>query len=91
MSVLITVSTGCTSTGNKEDHEQNTNEKPDRNMGGLGMPRGLIKREEGLTEAYILYEEPNSSKTYLVNRKGEVVHEWKGNYECMMSYLTDSG
>jgi Arylsulfotransferase (ASST) len=63
-----------------------------RDMFGLGLKkRGLLKTSEGLTDGYAMFVEPNSSKVYLVNRKGEVVKEWKGNYGVMGAYLQDDG
>lgn len=65
----------------------------DRNMFGMGIPRGLLKTTEGLTEGYVIYAVPNSGSIYLINRKGEVVHEWKGNYGSMstVAYLQNDG
>lgn len=65
----------------------------DRNMFGQGIPRGLILTSEGLTDGYVLYAVPNSASVYLINRKGEVVHEWKSNYGQMASvaYLQNDG
>lgn len=65
--------------------------KKDRNMFGLGIPRGLIKTSEGLTDGYAMFVKPNSASMYLVNRKGEVVKEWKGNYGLLGGYLQDDG
>lgn len=79
----------CTSPEQSSPEEKHA--KPDRNMGGIGVPRGLIKSESGLSDVYVLYEEPNSVRTMLINRQGQVVHQWKGIRECLMSYLTDSG
>jgi len=38
-----------------------------------------------------LFAVPNSALVYLINRKGEVVHEWKGNYGVLNAYLQDDG
>jgi hypothetical protein len=38
-----------------------------------------------------MYPVANSASVYLINRKGEVVHEWKGNYGVMGAYLQDDG
>lgn len=62
-----------------------------RNMFGLYTPRGLIKNTEGLTDGYAMFVETNSAKTYLVNRAGKVVKEWKGNYGVNGVYLQDDG
>jgi len=66
----------------------------DRNMFGLGIPRGLTVTTDGLTDGYVLFTVPNSASVYLINRKGEVVHEWKGIYACWPSsvaYLQNDG
>lgn len=64
-----------------------------RNMFGLGVQRGLIKNDPGTMDGYILYAVPTSPLVYLINRKGEVVHQWKGSYAAMASvaYLQDDG
>ena len=39
-----------------------------------------------------MFAVPNSASVYLINRKGEVVHEWKGNYGVLArAYLQDDG
>ncbi len=63
----------------------------DRNMFGHGIPRGLTINSDGLTEGYVMFAVPNSASVYLINRKGEVVHEWKGNYGVMGAYLGNDG
>lgn len=63
----------------------------DRNMFGQGIPRGLTGHSDGLADGYIMYAVPNSASIYLINRKGEVVHEWKGNYGVMGAYLNNDG
>ena len=65
----------------------------DRNMFGLGIPRGLTLNSDGLADGYVMFAVPNSASVYLINRKGEVVHEWKSNYNgpARVSYLADDG
>ncbi|HKK11760.1 MAG TPA: aryl-sulfate sulfotransferase, partial [Flavobacteriaceae bacterium] len=64
---------------------------PDRNMFGLYIPRGLTKTSDNLADGYILFVPTNSASVYLMNRRGEVVHEWKGNYGINSPYLNDDG
>lgn len=71
--------------------EKDKGEKPDRNMFGHYIPRGLTITTEDLSPGYVLYSVPNSGFTYLVNRAGEVVHEWKGTYEGFNPYIMDDG
>lgn len=63
----------------------------DRNMFGHRIPRGLTVTTAGLADGYVMFAVPNSALVYLINRKGEVVHQWKGNYGVMGGYLNDDG
>ncbi|TKK69019.1 hypothetical protein FC093_10025 [Ilyomonas limi] len=63
----------------------------DRNMFGLHIPRGLKMNSDGLADGYIMYAVPNSSLVYLLNRRGDIVHQWKGNYPVLAAYLQDDG
>ena len=79
---------------NNKDSADNKPALPkDRNMFGLGIPRGLTLSTNGLADGYILFPVPNSASVYLINRKGEVVHEWKGNYGSLAAatYLENDG
>jgi hypothetical protein len=64
---------------------------PDRNMFGLYIPRGLTKTTDNLADGYVMFVPTNSASVYLMNRKGEVVHEWRGNYAVNSPYLNDDG
>ncbi|QMU28151.1 aryl-sulfate sulfotransferase [Adhaeribacter radiodurans] len=75
----------------KEVTNKKTIAAKDRNMFGLGIPRGLTLNSEGLTEGYVMFAVPNSASVYLINRKGQVVHEWKGNYNVLGAYLGKDG
>ncbi len=74
-----------------------SNKKPtapkDRNMFGLHIPRGLTINSDGVTDGYVMFAVPNSASVYLINRKGEVVHEWKGNYggTATVAYMMNDG
>lgn len=62
------------------------------NIGGLGMPRGLISSSEGHTDGYVFFNPLLSSTTYLVNSAGEVVHTWDSEYgPSGCTYLKDNG
>ena len=52
----------------------------DRNMFGLHIPRGLKVNSEGLANGYVIFAVPNSPYVYLINRRGDVVHQWKAGY-----------
>ena len=61
------------------------------NMFGHYIPRGLTLSTENLMEGYVMFAVTNAASIYLINRKGEVVHEWKGNYGVLGAYLNDDG
>ena len=77
------------------DVKDSSGKKPsapkDRDMFGYHIPRGLRVTSEGLTDGYLIYAVPNSPYVNLVNRKGEVVHQWKGNYASFNAYLQNDG
>jgi len=76
---------------NTQEISAQDSKKKDRNMFGHYVPRGLTKTTEGLEPGYVLFSPPNSVSAYLINRKGEVVHEWKGIYPLGSLYLNDDG
>ncbi len=92
--LLISISIGSfgqPNANNKDTSNKKTPAPKDRNMFGQGIPRGLTINSEGLSNGYIMFPVANSASVYLINRKGEVVHEWKGNYGVMGAYLQNDG
>ncbi len=90
----ISIASFCQVTGNMNDTSKKKPAPPkDRNMFGQGIPRGLTLNSAGLADGYVMFGVPNSALVYLINRKGEVVHQWKGNYGGLESspYLNDDG
>ncbi len=83
----------CQAPAVDKDSTKKPPQPPDRNMFGHYIPRGLTKTSEGLANGYILFGVPNSASVYLLNRKGEAVHEWKSNYGSpeRSMYLQDDG
>ena len=71
------------------DKVEETPEK--RDMFGIGIERGLTLNNGQTTPGYLMFRVPNSASTYLVNRDGKVVHEWKGNYAVNSFYLQEDG
>ena len=87
--IILLLAASC-----KSDNNEHQNEKSkDRNMHGYRIPRGLTVTTEGLSDGYAMVMMPNSVSTLLINRKGEVVHEWKGYFGNSWSsvYLMDDG
>ena len=92
--LLVCISIVSFSQGNGDTKDSTKATRPkDRNMFGHGIPRGLTISTPGVTEGYVMFSVPNSASVYLINRKGEVVHEWKGNYGSFgnSAYLNNDG
>jgi len=92
--LFVCISTASFSQGKVNDKDSAAKKLPatkDRNMFGLYIPRGLKINSLGLADGYIMFAVPNSSLVYLLNRRGEVVHQWKGNYAVLGAYLQDDG
>src|SRR5204863_464155 len=53
----------------------------------LNPYRGDVRKVNG----YIIFAVPNSPYVYLLNRRGEVVHEWKSSYGAFNAYLQNDG
>lgn len=62
-----------------------------QNMFGHFIPRGVTFSSAEMEEGYTLVVPPSSAEVYLINRSGEVVHSWKGNYQVMGAYLQEDG
>lgn len=89
-SLLLIVSSSCEIEQARSQNVAST-AAMDRNMFGHRITRGLTISRDGITDGYVLFAVPNSASMYLINRKGEVVHEWKGNYQVMGGFLCDDG
>jgi hypothetical protein len=90
--ISISIETYCqVNVNNKDTSNKKAAVRKDRNMFGLYIPRGLKINSDGLADGYIMFAVPNSPLIYLLNRRGEVVHQWKGNYGAMQAYLMDDG
>ena len=60
--------------------------------GGPQIEAGLKKSEEGAFEGYTFFAPIRSKTTYLIDMKGEVVHEWPSEHPPGNSaYLMDDG
>ena len=62
-----------------------------RSITGLSAKRGLISKTDKATEGFVLFQPASSTKTYLMNSDGEIVHQWVGELNSMQSYLLDNG
>ena len=60
--------------------KEKAKDKPDPNIGGLGMPRGLISKTDEATPGYVIFSPLLSGTTYVVDTDGQVVHTWESEY-----------
>lgn len=90
LSINLGFLSGC---DNNAAAPKELSEKKDQNMFGHYIPRGLTIKKEELIPGYVMFWVPNSASTYLINRDGVVVHEWKGIYGSMAAstYLGEDG
>jgi hypothetical protein len=59
---------------------------------GLLEPRGLrLHDAEQTSDGYVLFSPLISDTTYLIDRDGQVVHLWEGDYAAGSEYLLDDG
>ncbi len=97
ISAIFLITNSCkTDTAKKEVRQ--TKEirqwKPEdtRSIQGNMATRGLVKNVERSTPGYVLFNPSNSTKTFLMNKDGQVVHSWDGELMSPLSpYLLDNG
>ena len=54
--------------------------------------RGLITKTEKATPGYVLFNPSNSTKTFLIDKEGTVLHTWNGELMAPLSpYLLENG
>jgi hypothetical protein len=54
-------------------------------------PRGLLRDEAGAAPGYVLFAPLRALETFLIDRKGEVVHTWDSPHPQLAVYLLDDG
>lgn len=63
-----------------------------RDLAGIDMPRGLIKKTDGASSGFVFFSPLLSATTYMVNMSGEVVHTWESEYgPSGWVYLKENG
>jgi hypothetical protein len=62
-----------------------------RSITGMLAQRGLVKNSENAFQSYILFNPSASTSTYLMDKKGNIVHEWKSDLNSMQAYLKPNG
>ena len=63
-----------------------------RSIQGNRAKRGLITKTEKATPGYVLFNPSNSTKTFLIDKEGTVLHTWNGELMAPLSpYLLENG
>jgi len=62
-----------------------------RSITGMLAERGLIKESENAFDSYILFNPSASTSTFLMDKKGNIVNEWKSEFNSMQAYLKSNG
>jgi hypothetical protein len=62
-----------------------------RALTAVTAQRGLITKTDKATPGYVLFQPSKSTKTYLMDMDGKIVHTWESELNCMQSYLLDNG
>lgn len=99
--IVLVLLTGCTNESSPSTEQSadslatdagEESEAQRRNMFGLHLTRGVTVNKPGLASDMIMFVKPNSGSVYLMNRNGEIVHEWKSRYRVMgAAYVQDDG
>jgi hypothetical protein len=60
-------------------------------LAALVQPRGLVKDSPAAAPGYVLFSQLTSDTSYLVDRKGQVVHTWASTRGAEAGYLQPDG
>jgi len=93
---LLFISYSCkTETSKKEvsENKEIRQWKPEdtRSLTGLFDKRGLINDSEYDTQGYVLYEPSLGTFSYLMDKQGDIVHQWTASLNSLNSYLMPNG
>ncbi len=96
LTALLFVAVSC-----KTDKPQEQSEivevrvwKPEdlRAIAGNRAKRGLISKSESATPGYVLFSPYTGTKTFLMDKDGNIVHEWNGELSATLNgYLLENG
>ena len=98
--LLLSILLGLTFSCKTDDSKQEVSQvqeirqwKPEdtRSLTGILAERGLITKTDSAQEGYVLFEPTHSTKSFLINRDGQVVHEWNTNLYANQAYLLENG
>jgi hypothetical protein len=62
-----------------------------RSLTGVTAKRGLITKTEKASEGYVLFEPTSSTKSFLIDMDGNIVHKWDSDLSSNHAYLLDNG
>ncbi len=62
-----------------------------RSLNHLTAKRGLTLKTEEAAPGYILFHPSEGTQTYLMDKDGQIVHQWSSELNSMDSYLLPNG
>lgn len=62
-----------------------------RSLTGLMAKRGLITKTDKASDGYVLFEPTHSTKSFLIDMDGNVVHKWDTELYANHAYLLENG
>ncbi len=88
---VILYSSSCNNTTTSENDAKHES-PPDRNLAGMGIPRGLVTYTADASAGYVYFTPLLSDSTFLINMDGQVVHIWESQYgPSGWVYLKENG
>jgi len=96
LSILLGLTFSCKTDNSQQDISQVTEVrqwKPEdtRSLTAVTAKRGLITKTDMATAGYVLFQPSKSTKTFLMDLDGNIVHSWQSDLNCMQSYLLENG
>ena len=90
--IIVPVFACCIAFGFSSCQNEKAKGKPNRNLPGLGIQRGLINKAPEATPGYVLFNPLISDTTYLISMDGLVVKTWKSEFgPSGWIYLRENG
>ena len=98
--LLFTILLSFTFSCKTDNTEQKTSEpvvvrewKPEdiRSLTGVTAKRGLITKTDEASKGYVLFEPTSSTKSFLIDMDGNVVHTWESDLSSNHAYLLENG
>lgn len=96
LSILLGLTISCKTDNSKQEvsQVQEVSEwKPEdtRSLTGVMAKRGLITKTDKASQGYVLFEPTSSTKSFIIDMDGKVVHKWESDLSSNHAYLLENG